>query len=408
MYSCVISDILLNNAGTEFIFTFLDSPPNTAIIELQITTFTTAPVSVDVIYRLANGNEVTENHVVTGGSTTIVLPASLRTSGTGFANTVIVRANTQIQVATTDRGSCAASLIIPVAYLGTEYLTLSWQPQSQSQGASQIHITSSSDANVVSIKFHRSSPINFMYNGASYTAGSTLTITMQKYDTFRVVDHNDLSGTHVTSQQPVTVNSGNAKVMIDQGLVDSVIYSVPGVNTWGSEFLVVLPADITYPTNLKFITNLPQTTVTVYAANGISRSVTVATGGDYDTFNIASANYLRVISNNPISLVHFYPGSPGSNSHLPAAMQIPPTVHYKSDYDFNTPQGTSTHTLMLAVEQQQAAQLLLDGTVLNSISWSTIPNMSPVTVVGTIVVGDGTHNIRHTGGIRFAAFLYGK
>lgn len=169
----------------------------------------------------------------------IDLPTSIRMSGKKieskgihiFAESEIVVYGLNIKKFTTD-----AYLALPVDIQSKKYLVTSFKPSYKSL----IGIIGIYDRTVVFVTFKFAGKKSyFRYKGAKYRSGQTLSITLNRLQTFQVAHTKDMTGTAIYSTRPISVLSGNecANVPSDKGYCDHLVEHIPPVNTWGQRFI---------------------------------------------------------------------------------------------------------------------------------------------------------------------------
>lgn len=98
--------------------------------------------------------------------------------------------------------STDAFVVFPVDTLGYIYYVITWTIRST------FLILATEDYTNVDIKVGKNGAL-IIYNSITYTAGMTLTITLNKYQTFHAFGNADYSGTFITSTKTITVISGS-------------------------------------------------------------------------------------------------------------------------------------------------------------------------------------------------------
>nr|KAG5713059.1 hypothetical protein BaRGS_021853 [Batillaria attramentaria] len=135
-----------------------------------------------------------------------------------------------------------AYLALPLDVLGKEYYVMTWE------GNPQILVIATRDNTVVTItlptstKGAASNVIQFTYQTQVYRAGSTLRVTLQKFETFHIMqqDQVDLTGSRVTANHPISVITGNDKASAVEN-VDGRSFLVEmmyPLQSWGQSFVL--------------------------------------------------------------------------------------------------------------------------------------------------------------------------
>ncbi|KAI8522098.1 hypothetical protein Bbelb_018520 [Branchiostoma belcheri] len=226
-----------DNKGTEFILTFTENirrDLHEPRLLVAGTTQTPATVTVEVP---AAGFQQTFD-IKFGEVNTIHLPRTgVELRGSDTQNTgILVTATDEIVVygVFAERASSDAYLALPTDVLGTEYFVSCYTPGNQ---PSQFGIVGVSDGTTVNIVPTQ----DVTFGGTAYTAGQTITVTLDRLQTLQVQSDADLTGSKITSDKNVAVLSGNLLVVvgIQTGTGDHIVEMIPPVDTWGKEFATV-------------------------------------------------------------------------------------------------------------------------------------------------------------------------
>ncbi|KAJ8310380.1 hypothetical protein KUTeg_012245 [Tegillarca granosa] len=412
-----------DNRGTEFIIGFMqnynDPDREPMDNELFITTSKTTPTNVLVQAPRYPSLGLNESFSVIAGTVKqLNIKSDIRLIGTSMeAKGILVTSDQEIVVygVNKDRYSNDAYVSLPTDVLGTDYFAVCWYPQTRQ---CQILIAATQDNTTVAITLGpgmqaRRNPVT--WQGTNYYKDDTITVTMDRLDTFQITNEDeDLTGSRITSDKPISVFSGNQKTIISSGTSsDHLVEQLTPVNTWGKRFATVPIPERTVGDMFKFVASEDNTQVSINC-NGYSTTVTLTTAGSYHIEDIASDKYCYVTADKAILTVQFCKSQTSSSSSEksdPMMMLIPPVELYGADYTFSTPkysQGSYENFFMFTIKDSLKDGLLLDGepfpasTVYNSITGINL-------VAGYVPVTDGSHVIRHTSTIAiFGGYLYGK
>lgn len=166
-------------------------------------------------------------------------PTSVRMRGTAIeekgihikADSEIVVYGLNIMKFTTD-----AYLALPVDIQSTKYIIPSFKPSY----TSLIGIIAIHDRTTIFVTFQfadrRSS---FRFRGRNYRHRDTISVVLNRLQSFQISHNTDMSGTRIFSTRPISVFSGNecANVPFDKGYCDHLVEHIPPVNTWGQRFI---------------------------------------------------------------------------------------------------------------------------------------------------------------------------
>ena len=127
-------------------------------------------------------------------------------------------------------------LAIPSHFLSRNYIVPSFDVFYTVYSQSMIAITPTESRTIVDLHLKMASG-SITYQNRTYSQNDTLTIVIDKHDTFEISHTSDLTGTQITSSSPVAVVSGNKGNAID-GKV--------GFNTFIEMVLPLEQLDTTY------------------------------------------------------------------------------------------------------------------------------------------------------------------
>ncbi|KAJ8310861.1 hypothetical protein KUTeg_012726 [Tegillarca granosa] len=264
--------------------------------ELFITTSKTTPTNVLVQAPRYPSLGLNESFSVIAGTVKqLNIKSDIRLIGTSMeAKGILVTSDQEIVVygVNKDRYSNDAYVSLPTDVLGTDYFAVCWYPQTRQ---CQILIAATQDNTTVAITLGpgmqaRRNPVT--WQGTNYYKDDTITVTMDRLDTFQITNEDeDLTGSRITSDKPISVFSGNQKTIISSGTSsDHLVEQLTPVNTWGKRFATVPIPERTVGDMFKFVASEDNTQVSINC-NGYSTTVTLTTAGSYHIEDIASDKY---------------------------------------------------------------------------------------------------------------------
>ncbi|XP_066304996.1 IgGFc-binding protein-like isoform X1 [Branchiostoma lanceolatum] len=397
-----------DNKGTEFILTFTENMQrdlNEPRLLVAGTTQTPATVYVDVL----GVGFTTTFSIRFGEVNTVNLPrAAVELRGGASQSTgILVTATEEIVVygVFAEQASSDAFLALPTDVLGTEYFVSCYNPSSNQP--SQFGVVGVNDGTTVNIVPTQ----DVTFDGTAYTAGQTITVTLDRLRTLQVQSDADLTGSKITSDKNVAVLSGNLFVVVgngQSGTGDHIVEMIPPVDTWGKEFVTVPLAKRSSGDKFRVIAARDNTQVD---ATGFNTQTLNA--GEVWKFDAGSDEYLHILATEPVMLMQYSKTGDADNTATdPFMLMIPPLQQFAADYTFATTQLISdpsslTHHLNIAIQDSEKGGLRLNGNPLDpSVTWTPIP--------GTALSGarldipDGTHTLVHTSPIvTFGISVYG-
>jgi hypothetical protein len=353
-----------DNKGTEFILGFMQNHTGSLATELFVTgdTETTGTVSIP-------GLEFSEPFSVTPGTiTTISLPTSVEVRGSDFTTNlgILVTAEDEIVVyglnqrnATTD-----AFLGLPTDILGAEYLVLTYRATVGAGYPSEFLIAGVQDGTTVQITPSVST--------GSRTAGVAFPISLDRLDVYQLqTDGNleDLSGTVITSDQPIAVFGGVTCVYLPDASVsacDHIAEQLPPTETWGASFLTVPLATRTAGDVFRIMARDDGTTIEIDGVQVESDGfpLTLASGEFYQT-DLASGTFHEIDTSGPALVMQYSKGQSADGvTSDPFMMMIPPTQQFLRSYTVTTPAAapvTFTNYVNVVAPTAVAADCRIDG-----------------------------------------------
>ncbi|CAC5407630.1 unnamed protein product [Mytilus coruscus] len=304
-------------------------------------------------------------------------------------------------------------LALPTDALGKEYYTISYSP---SYYYTLFTIIGVYNDTFVSIHLPNTHHLNVTLNGHTYYRNQWINLTLNRFSTLEISSVRDLTGSHILSDKPVGVLSGNKKAVVGNtgGSRDHLVEMLLPVASWGKRFATIpIPERHNVGDMFRFLASEENTNIIV---NGIIEgkpfhdNIKIAKAGHFVQKHYSSGLYSHVVSDKPISLFQFSLTQQKGGIDLadPSLITIPPIEQYAAHYTFTTPEyslGNYTNYFMFVVKNSLKHGLRLDH---HQLPRNTIYHHIPGThlVAGYIKISVGTHsvtNINHTvvGGILF-------
>ncbi|WP_339925130.1 T9SS type A sorting domain-containing protein [uncultured Cyclobacterium sp.] len=391
-----------DNKGKEFWLMFNRNNDN---IGVNLDLFISGDVPTTGKVNLPN-NVVIDFSVTPGEITKVDLPVSLLASLDDEISSkgIQVIAENEITVYGLNQRSAStdAFLGLPVDILGNEYIIMSYTTWSSSvQLASVLGVVATKDNTTVTITPSSSTRLR--------TAGVPYQITLQKGQSYQLAattNRSDLTGTIVTSDEPISVFSGHtcSNVPVGTTYCDHLIEQIPPVSSLGQSFVTTPLSTRRAGDIFRILATKDGTNVSVVGTQGYAQDF-VLNKGEFEELSIPSNVYANIESNQAILVAQYSKGqtSDGVISD-PFMMLIPPFEQFQNQYTVSTPStGFNKHFINLAVPISQKDKVELDGSLLDPSIFTNIPGS---TYAGAQVeVSQGTHNI--SGTLAFGAFMYG-
>ena len=244
-------------------------------------------------------------------------------------------------------------------------------------------------------------------------AGSSFNIFLHRMQTFLIEASDDISGTSIVSDKPLTVVSGHECGNVP----DSVTYcehiseQIPPTVTWGKQFLLTPYAG--RPRQYYKIIAAESETTIKYKCNGVGVStISLSNAGDVSLQSSNSGIYCSIVSNKPIMVTMLGPGQNiGSGNGDPVISMISPIEQYSESatfITFNTFSGIiSSHYINIASTTKDT--VLMDGQPV-SLTWTNIYD-SDNNVIGygvqVPITSLTSHTVTTQSGTKFGTLVYG-
>jgi len=165
--------------------------------------------------------------------------------------------------------------------------------------------------------------------------GREYSFVINRLQTVSVASREDMSGTKVVTNKPVSVYSGHvcANIPSNVGACDHVIEQMPPTVLWGKvHYIAPLATRQSY--TIKALAAYDSTNINIYCNNSLKFSHT-ANEGNY--FDIKLQEYCALISNKEILVVQFGHGQLDDNVNGdPMMTLLPATTQYTYNFKFST------------------------------------------------------------------------
>lgn len=381
--------------GTDFWLTFTSNATNSSTLSLFITGDTSTTGTVEI-----PGLSFSTPFAVTAGTvTTVAIPvgAQLTTSDVVETKGIHVTAQNDVTVYGLNRipSTTDAFLGLPTDILGTEYIVLGYK-NTNVVNATEFGIVATTDSTVVTVT-------PSVTTGA-HAAGVPYTISLNQGQTYQLINTDaapaDLSGTIVSSTQPIAVFGGHNCANIPPGFVscDYIVEELTPTTAWGKNFVTMPLATRLNGDTFRFIASTDGTHVSV---NG----TLVATLNRGQLHEQIIAGPAQITSDKPIMVAQYSNGQSFDNVVSdPFMMLIPPFEQFLAGYTVTTPaSGFDVNFVNVVAPNAAVGSVLLDG--------SPIP-VASFTAIGSsgfsgaqVPISLGSHTL--TGTLPFGAFVYG-
>ena len=232
------------------------------------------------------------------------------------------------------------------------------------------------------------------------------TITLNMMETYLYERAQDLTGTRVVSNTPISLFSGHQCTFIPKniGYCDHLTEQLPNTATWGTRFLTASLAGRNTYDMYRILASQPSTIVTVTCSTQLQSNIyNLSSAGDWETIEIPSSNnsYCAIESSKPLLVVQFALGREIDWSGDPFMMIIPAIEQYDNDYNIFMPHEFSRLfvTVFVTPEYYQPDMIYIDDVSQGGADWAAI-NCTDTTICGYATYAElpaGTHRLYHAG-----------
>ena len=216
--------------------------------------------------------------------------------------------------------------------------------ESKTQGNSAIVIITSERETVLNITLTQTVEITaedllLQIPEGKFEVGRPITVKLpNQAQTLYIASENDLTGSRVTSNKPISFISGHECGYIPEGInsCDQLVEQIPPTATWGKTFILRTIAGQTTYDIIKVLSSQDNTDVTV-SCRGIPLQTFSIEKGEFKDVNVSSNTSCFFSSTRPVLLVQF---SVASNIDEvlhgdPLMVVIPPIEQYRSSYSIS-------------------------------------------------------------------------
>ena len=361
-----------------------------------------------VIVQTLNGSTT---HKINEGLTTIDIPKSLRHQKDGkHQKGIVITADRDVSAYVFQNYPLYDSsgiTLLPIDVLSTSYVLASYEP-------SNIYYKNY----LVVVSFMDSTVIEVILRTSNSSTLKAFNETLKKFETFYIQRHHDVSGTVVTSSNPVGVFSGvdclDVPFGIPYGNCDRVdTQNIPNIYL-GIDYIVpsmfprlaymVRIISIFSQTDIK-LTNKTDSWTLSLASSGKVSDIYLGTEPVVIQSNHQVAVYQFAVS-------HAYDQTPGSE----VMIAVPPVSQYSSEYLFPTQLKPNYYTwtyrnfASIIIDTKLMDGLLVNGTTLQPNSSQSLPAPYSNLNVVTYELEGTSQNITHKygNGVKFGLIAYGQ
>lgn len=416
-----------SSLGTEFFVAFpnnLELTPalSRANLRLRVATHEEGPVNI----KVQNVNKTTKESVTSqekSAQVEVSIEQKLRNiteRSKGLKVESVDKKGVSVVALSEERTSGDMFLVLPPVYLPDkyEYYAVSVEEVMDDPIHKSAFLIVATD-NTTSISITPTQNVN-LSSAANITGsgnvGEPMLVTLNEMDTLYISSLNDLSGSKVVSNKPITFISGHecGNLPANMEFCDQMFEQIPPTSTWGREFYTAPLISRKSFDHYKLVSSEGNTSITSVCGTSSWR-MQIQKAGDVISFNVSSDTFCSFSSNKPVLLVQFAVATTVDNvSADPFMMLIPPVEQYRNEYLITTfktrSPSTEEYFMNIVIKGDDRNGVLLNGGAITD-TWNPIScNETMDCAYGvqlSINVSDGAQRVFHeSSSVAFGVTVY--
>ncbi len=223
------------------------------------------------------------------------------------------------------------------------------------------------------------SSINYQ---SAINVGESYTITMQHLQTLLFESSQDLTGTKVTANKPISIVSSHECVNIPMFVpfCDHIVEQVPPTVTWGRYFLVTSLHTRTTGERYRIVASRASTSVLIHCIQSDfilpetnTTSLFYNLAGQTREIAIGPNRYCSIQATKPILVVQFSLGYSIDEIGDPFMLYVPPVEQFTNNVTVYALSAFQNHiSVVVSVEFFNAEQIFVQGVLIPPQTWSPI------------------------------------
>ncbi|KAG8570023.1 hypothetical protein GDO81_014651 [Engystomops pustulosus] len=368
---CVLGALLCDigwasMVGNEFLTTYMENGlPNLSAPSKELR-ITSVEENTNVTIEVLGESFRRTLPVRTKTTVSMNVPESTEIRGSvSFKNIVYINATGPISVLSLNSRyrSAETSVVYPLSALGNKYYIST--PKTGSSGSSKVvSIIASTKEARIEIKTKGSVQVN----GQRHAANSTFTLTLPAFHGFQMLTSDDMSGSEVTSNNPIAVFCGHTCAQKNTQC-NHVYEQILPVSSWGAKYLVP-PLSFQQNPDLIYVIAASKTEVN-YFFNTTQKKETLESGQvlEIELLRIP----LKIEASNQVQVTYFNTGGRGKLfQYNPFFITIKDVDSYCSSYFLYGQRSIENYAIFIA-ETSSVADIRFDGRPLYRATWNEIP-----------------------------------
>ena len=403
--------------------------------KLHITTNELTPVNVTISTSLGYHYSTT---VQTQSTATVVIDDELTVASISDTNNAIhikTSDDKKVAVYATSffQGSAGAFAVLPQhTYDIPEYIYYAFSSNTtdntQTENSTVVLVSGHNDTQVL-IKPSQAVTIPSVFTGLNTNivvqAGHTYSLTMNKTQTLLLESNQDLSGSKIVSNQPISVITGHecGNIPYSEGYCDHMVQQIPPTVTWGKSYMSLPFAKRSTGAVFKITSAKDDTQIIITCGNLTDNTkytivADLAYDGQIYTHTVSSNKWCSFVSNKIILVTQFAEGGAVEQLGDPLSITLTPLEQYENlgSQTITVPlspfDGSNTVETVISifVKNELPENVTLDGELLDSdLEW--VPIFSNDSIVGYAIsitdISTKTHIIHAPNNLFMSLLSYG-
>lgn len=290
--------------------------------------------------------------------------------------------------------------IIPTRKLSTEYLITTVLPGEDS--GNQIAVGSFHSETHLKIKLEMRGNGTLTVYGVQYSTGDTLSISLEKFETFQINYHGDLSGTFISANKPCAVFSGNRCKTFPGTTCSHMVSQLPPIREYDNEYIIPF-----FYENKKTLCQVISPVLNIVNITiGTKTTTLVLQAHEYHNFEIDQNLTSIVKADHPVQVSGFAMGSEND----PYMTVIPGIRHYLDYYKIIVPDNYTDSYLCVIIPRQSLGNLKINNLSVNdftTVFQSDERSSGKTYIICMLSVSHGVYVLKTTDRVGFGLIVYG-
>ncbi|KAK6177738.1 hypothetical protein SNE40_015782 [Patella caerulea] len=300
-----------------------------------------------------------------------------------------------------------AYMALPISLLGQVYVSANYDNR-VSGSASFIVITAPFNDSKISIRVPDfKNIVSFMFDDRLYSSEETIVVTLSAYQVLQLQVKDDLTGTHIVSDKPISVLSGVNRTSVYQETCRShVMDSLPPVRRLGYQYVTITEPKYREPTIYRIVA----TEVATRVEMGTNIIILNNTGDFYESI-IEPNNFYFIQSSKPV-LVAQLSTSNYNNTYRsgdPSMVILTPLQAARDSYTFSVVNYSGYKVYVtIVINSSDVSGLRLNNQTITT-TWTAVTGKQNL-VVGEVLITTSlavSQKVSNGNGGKFLAYIQG-